>query len=54
MELIINLFLQRHGPGPGEYENQSICPKFIVSSSFKSKTPRFASSHTVSNVQNHK
>ena len=39
-------FRPRHGPGPGEYENQSICPKVIVSSSFKSKTPRFASSHT--------
>ncbi|XP_071162674.1 protein STPG4-like isoform X1 [Mytilus edulis] len=39
-------FKPRKGPGPGEYEQQSIYPKISVSSSFKSKTPRFSSSHT--------
>ena len=43
------LSFQKDGPAPGNYEQQEIIvSKPHVSSCFKSKTPRFSSSHTVS------
>ncbi|XP_033733899.1 LOW QUALITY PROTEIN: protein STPG4-like [Pecten maximus] len=39
-------FRPRIGPGPGNYEYSPEVPLHPVSSSFKSKTPRFSSSHT--------
>lgn len=40
---------QKEGPAPGNYEAELlVAPHIAVSSSFKSKTPRFSSSHTVS------
>ncbi|XP_021349571.1 uncharacterized protein C2orf61-like isoform X1 [Mizuhopecten yessoensis] len=41
-------FKPRTGPGPGNYEYAPELPLHPVSSSFKSKTPRFSSSHTIS------
>lgn len=40
-------FKPKDGPAPGNYEQQDILPsRVVVSSCFKSKTPRFSSSHT--------
>ncbi|KAH3846765.1 protein STPG4-like [Dreissena polymorpha] len=40
-------FKPRDGPAPGNYEYHEVFPpKIAVSSVFKSKTPRFSSSHT--------
>lgn len=40
-------FRPRDGPAPGNYESHQVAPpKAAVSSCFKSKTPRFSSSHT--------
>lgn len=40
-------FKPKEGPAPGNYESHQITPpKIAISSSFKSKTPRFSSSHT--------
>ncbi len=38
---------QREGPPPGNYEYSTPPGLHAVSSSFKSKTPRFVTSHTV-------
>lgn len=40
-------FKPKDGPSPGNYESHTLLPPRIsISSSFKSKTPRFSSSHT--------
>ncbi|KAK3093562.1 hypothetical protein FSP39_017325, partial [Pinctada imbricata] len=39
-------FRPRDGPGPGNYEYSPEKAKIAVSSSFKSRTPRFSTSHT--------
>lgn len=43
---------QREGPGPGNYEQGHQRSNTAISSSFKSRTPRFSSSHTVSTTCN--
>ena len=40
--------MQKEGPGPGEYEYSAPDRLRTVSSSFKSRTPRFVTSHTAS------
>uniref|UniRef100_K1RBD6 Uncharacterized protein C2orf61-like protein n=1 Tax=Magallana gigas TaxID=29159 RepID=K1RBD6_MAGGI len=39
-------FRPRDGPGPGNYEHRHQRSNTAISSSFKSRTPRFSSSHT--------
>lgn len=40
------MFKPREGPGPGNYESSTPIAKHAVSSSFRSKTARFKTSHT--------
>ena len=44
---VVGLWLQKEGPAPGNYNYVPPNAGHTVSSSFKSKTPRFSTSHTV-------